>query len=65
MFYDFDNKKLKNYKEYEIDKCWRIDSDGNRIKKFPFFYNVSDEEDYVGEEFATLEDAKKFIDSLK
>ena len=64
MFYDFDSKELKNYKGYGIDKCWKVDSDGNRIKKYPFFYNVSDGEDYIGEEFATLEDAKRFIDSL-
>lgn len=62
--YDFDFKELKNYKGYQIDKCWRVDSDGERIKKYPFFYNVSENDDYIGEEFESLEAAKKFIDSL-
>ena len=64
MFYDFDNKELKSYKGYEINKCWRVDSDGNRIAKYPFFYLVADDDDYIGEEYATLNDAKKFIDSI-
>lgn len=64
MFYDFDSKELKSYKGYEISKCWRVDSDGNRIVKYPFFYLVADGDDYIGEEYATLSDAKKFIDSI-
>lgn len=62
--YEFESKQLKNYKGYEISKCWRVDSDGERIKKYPFFYNVADDDDYIGEEFNSLEEAKKFIDTL-
>ena len=62
--YDFKSKELKSYKGYNIDKCWRVDFEGKRIKKYPYFYNVSDEDDYIGEEFASLEEAKRFIDSL-
>ena len=61
---DFDYKSLKSYKGYEIQKAWWVDSEGDRIKKYPVFYLVADEDDYIGEEYATLEDAKKFIDSL-
>ena len=64
MFYDFDTKELKNYKGYEIYKAWRVDSDGERIKKYPYFYLVADDEDYIGEEYTSLEEAKKFIDTL-
>ena len=62
--FNFDSKELKSYKGYEISKAWRVDSDGKRIKKYPFFYLVADEDDYIGEEYATLSDAKKFIDSI-
>lgn len=62
--YDFDCKELKSYKGYGIDKCWRVDSDGERIKKYPYFYNVVEDDDYIGEEFPSIEEAKNFIDSL-
>ena len=61
---DFDYKDLKPYKGYTIQKAWYIDDEGNRIKKYPVFYLVADEDDYVGEEYKTLEDAKRWIDSL-
>jgi hypothetical protein len=62
MNYDFNTKELKAYKGYGIDKAWRVDSDGERIKKYGYFYLVNDGDDYVGEEYATLADAKKAID---
>ena len=61
---DFDYRQLKNYKGYEIQKAWWIDSYGDRIKKYPIFYLVADDEGYIGEEYPTLADAKKFIDTL-
>lgn len=60
----FDSKQLKNYKGYEIQKAWWVDSDGDRIKKYPIFYLVADGDDYIGEEYPSLESAKKFIDTL-
>ena len=60
----FDVKQLKNYKGYEIQKAWWVDSDGDRIKKYPVFYLVADDADYIGDEFQSLEDAKKYIDTL-
>ena len=60
----FDFKQLKNYKGYEIQKAWWVDSDGDRIKKYPAFYLVADDDDYIGDEFQSLEDAKKYIDTL-
>ena len=65
MMYDFDSKELKSYKGYEISKAWRVDSDGERIKKYPFFYLVAQDEEYIGEEYSSLAEAKKFIDSIK
>ena len=60
----FDTRQLKNYKGYEIQKAWWVDSEGDRIKKYPVFYLVADGDDYIGEEYSTLEDAKKYIDSI-
>ena len=60
----FDTRQLKNYKGYEIQKAWWVDSEGDRIKKYPIFYLVADGDDYIGEEYSSLEDAKKFIDSM-
>ena len=62
--YAFDSKELKNYKGYGISKAWRVDSDGERIKKYPFFYLVDDGDDFIGEEYDSLENARKFIDTL-
>lgn len=61
---DFDFRELKSYKGYDIQKAWRTDEFGNRIKNRPFFYLVADEEDYIGEEFGSLSKAKRFIDGL-
>lgn len=60
----FDTRQLKNYKGYEIQKAWWVDSEGDRIKKYPIFYLVADGDDYIGVEYSSLEDAKKFIDSI-
>ena len=61
---DFDVKQLKNYKGFEIYKAWWVDFEGNRIKKYPIFYLVQDEEGLIGDEYATLAEAKKYIDSI-
>lgn len=60
---DYEVKELKAYKGYGIDKLYEIDSDGDRTKRAPF-YNVYENDDYVGEEFETLKEAKKFIDGI-
>lgn len=61
---DFETKELKSYKGYEISKAWRVDTDGDMIKKYGYFYLVSDDDDYIGEEYKSLAEAKKFIDSI-
>ena len=61
---DFESRELKKYKGYGISKAWRVDSDGERIKKYPFFYLVDDGDDYIGEEYKTLAEAKAFIDTF-
>lgn len=61
---DFDTRKLKDYKGYEVYKAWWIDADGDRIKKYPIFYLVAEGDDFIGEEYPSLEAAKKFIDTL-
>lgn len=61
---DFDTKRLKDYKGYEIHKAWKTDTFGNKIDK-KIWYLVANEDDYIGEEYQSLEEAKKFIDSLQ
>lgn len=60
----FETRQLKDYKGYEIQKAWWVDSEGERIKKYPIFYLVAEGDDYIGDEYSSLEDAKKFIDSM-
>ena len=58
----YDTRELKPYKGYGIDKVYQLNFFNKRVG-LPF-YLVSEDEDYIGEEYRTLEDAKKFIDSL-
>jgi len=65
----YDYKFYRRYKGYEIHKAWRVDCLGYGKpyeKKIPgtLVYLVADEDDYIGEEYDTYEEAKKFIDSL-
>ena len=64
MYYDFEIKELKSYKGFGIDKAWRIDINGKRIKKYDYFYLVNDGEDYIGEQYNSLNEAKNFINTL-
>ncbi len=58
----YEERELKPYKGFGITKMQELNFFGKKIG-LPF-YNVDDGEDYIGEEFRTLEDAKKFIDTL-
>ena len=60
----FDTHQLKDYKGYEIQKAWWVDEDGNRIRKHPIFYLVAEGDEYIGVEYSSLAEAKKFIDSI-
>ena len=62
MYCDQEVRELKPYKGYGISKACKVDSDGEMIKKYGYYYLVDDGDDYVGEEYATLADAKKAID---
>ena len=54
-------QELKPYKGYGIDKCQWMNFFGKKIG-LPF-YLVSKDDDYIGEEYRTLAEAKKAIDS--
>lgn len=62
--YDFNTRELKEYRGYGVEKAWWTDNDGERIKRYPFFYLVFEGEEYIGEQYKTLEEAHKFIDSI-
>lgn len=59
--YEF--QELKPYKGYGISKAYELDFDGERIKD-SLVYVVDDGEDYIGEEYKTLKEARQFIDTI-
>lgn len=59
---NFEAKELRSYKGYGIDKCYWINFFGKKIG-LPF-YLVSKDDEYIGEEYKTLNEAKAFIDSI-
>lgn len=59
---NYDERELKPYRGYGITKMWELNFFNKRIG-LPF-YCVSEDADYIGKEFKTLEQAKKFIDGL-
>ena len=56
-------KELKAFRGYGISKAWKIDLWGHKVKGSDI-YLVDDGEDYIGEEYSTLEEAKRFIKTL-
>lgn len=58
-----DSVKIRDYKGYEIHKAWELDFEGKRIAK-TMVYLVADDEDYIGEEYKSIDEAKHFIDTL-
>ena len=55
-------KELAPHKGYGVDKAWYENEDGDRVTNY--FYLVFDEDrDYVGEEYNSLAEAHKAIDS--
>lgn len=58
---DLETNELKEYKGYGISKAWWVDENG----RGRYFYLVDDGDDYVGEEYPTLKDAKKAIDGWR
>ena len=60
---EFVYQDLKDYKGYGITKVFRVDEDGRKIPG-SIVYDVSEGEDFIGEEYKSLAEAKRFIDSL-
>ena len=58
----YDYIDLKPYKGYGVQKTWETDEDGKRIGKFR--YIVSDDDDCIGEEYDSIAEAHRFIDSI-
>ena len=51
------------YKGYTIDKSWKEDYKGKRIPG-TIRYMVSEEDDWIGDVYKTLGEAKAYIDEL-
>ena len=58
----YDYKDMKPYKGYYIQKVWEVDNAGKRTG--PYRYIVSDDEDCLGEEYRSIAEAHRFVDSL-
>ena len=59
---NYDYRRLKDYKGYEIYKCYWTDETGKKSSNY--FYLVAENDDYIGESYLSLDDAKSFIDSV-
>lgn len=58
-----DYKALKPYKGYDVIRVCEVDEiTGKRIGMYR--YVVEDDDDMIGEEYTTISDAHRFIDSL-
>ena len=64
LCYDCDYINLKPYKGYEIQKHFFIDSKGKRKGKPFYLVAECGDNDYCGDSYASLDDAKRFIDSI-
>ena len=56
-----DEKRLNDYKGYEIWKLWDIDYKGNKVN---ILYQVSTDDDWAIDYFKTLKEAKAYIDNV-
>lgn len=61
---DYDFKQLKNYKGYEVFRSDRvlIDCFGRHIVYT--VYLAADDEDFIGQEYRTIKEVHRFIDTL-
>ena len=58
-------KELKGYKGYGIDKIWWVDEEDGKInKKRGYVYVGSQDDEYVTDEFKSVEELKAYIDSI-
>ena len=60
----YEYKELKEYKGYGIDKAWQVDFFNKKVRGTDRYLVSDADEYYVGDEFETLADAHRFIDSL-
>ena len=59
-----DGKFLAPYKGYQIEKNWELDYRGNRIPKTDRYMVIDKDDDWIGDIYKTLEEAKAYIDSI-
>ncbi len=60
---DYEYKELSAYKGYGMTRAYQLNDEGKKIPGTTI-YLVSEGEDYIGEEYKTLIDAKKYVDGL-
>lgn len=58
---DYDSKKMKDYKGYEIEKIWDITYTGEKVN---VQYQVSDNDGNAIDYFNTLAEAKNYINTI-
>lgn len=59
-----DSKLLAPYRGYKIEKSWEVDRKGRVVKDTILYSVLDDEDDWIGDEYRTLEDAKAYIKEL-
>ena len=58
------SETLNPYKGYQIEKSWRLNSRGKRIPNTIRYTVIDENDDWIGDVYKTLSEAKAFIDSL-
>ena len=70
MEFNFEYIDLKPYKGYNVQKAWELIYTKTHYGEYGYKrhgkprYIVADEEGYIGEEYYSLSEAHRFIDSI-
>ena len=59
-----DGQQMKPYKGYQIDKSWKVDYRGNRIPNTVQYMVIDEDDDWIGDVYSTLAEAKAYIDEI-
>ena len=59
-----DSVALKPYKGYNIEKSWNVDESNNPIPGTVMYQVIDEEDDWIGDMYKSLADAKRYIDEL-
>ena len=58
------NRKVTNYKGFEIEHEWDVNEDGKKVQGTDSFIVFDNDGEPISKFFATFEDAKKYIEEV-